>query len=64
MSSARAGWLVIATGRFYRSAFAVHVSRPRPITEAVIRTVLLAAFWRRIEKSVDAKELFTAATER
>ena len=63
MRRARTGWLVIASGRFYRSAFAVHVSRPRPIRKAMIRTVLLAALGRRIEKSVDAEKLFAAATK-
>src|SRR5215471_3893972 len=63
MRCARAGWLVVATVWLNIAAPAVHIPRPRPICEAVIRPVFFSASWLCIENSVNAEKFFPAATE-
>src|SRR5262245_40931643 len=63
MQFARAGRLMVATVWLNIAAPAVHISRPRPIGEVVIRTVFFSAFWRRVENSVNAEKFFAAAAE-
>ena len=54
---------MITAGGFNHSAFTIHVPWPRPIGETVIWAVFFAPFWRHVEKSVDPKEFFAAATK-
>src|SRR6185369_11429081 len=61
MNAATAGRLVIATASLHHAALAVHVFGPHPVRERVVRAVLVAPFWRRIEISVDAEEFLAAA---
>ena len=63
MSRARAGRLMIAPVRFNIAALAVHVPWPRPIGEAVVGTIFVAAFWRGVEEPVDAEKFFASTTE-
>ena len=55
MNAATAGRLVIAPAPLHQAAFAIHVPGPYPARESVVRAVLVAPFWRRIEMSVDAE---------
>jgi hypothetical protein len=56
MNAATAGRLVIAPAPLHQAAFAIHVPGPRPVRESVVRAVLVAPFWGRIEISVDTEE--------
>ena len=64
MGLTSASWLMKASVSFYLSAFPVHVPRPRPIGEAVVGTIFVAPFRRRVEEPVDAEKFFAATTER
>src|SRR5262249_34922987 len=61
MRAAAAGRRVIAAVAFHFAALAVHVARPRPIGERVIRTGLVAALRHGVENAVDAEHLLAAA---
>src|SRR5207237_10930497 len=63
MDCTSAGWLVVAPVGFHASPFAVHVPRPSPIREAVMRTVFIAPLRHRIENPVNPEELLSPAAE-
>src|SRR5262249_7136430 len=54
---------MIPAVRLDRAAFAVHVARPYPVGETVIRAVLLASLRRHIQDSIGGEELFASAAE-
>src|SRR5687768_4319747 len=51
----------VAAVRRHFAALAVHVVRPNPVGERVVRAVLVAPLWRSLEDAVDGHEVFATA---
>src|SRR5215468_1484877 len=63
MRAASAGRLMVAPVRLNIATSTVHVPRARPIGEAVVWTIFIAPFRRRVEEPVNPEKFFAAATE-
>src|SRR5262249_29958805 len=61
MNTARTGRGVISTARLDHAPLTLSVARPNPVTEALIRTVLMAAFRHHMQDSVGHQNLLATA---
>src|SRR5262245_66621105 len=57
-----AGGNVVASVRFDHATLAIHVPRPNPVGERVVRPVLVAPLRHHVEIAIGAEELLAPAT--